>query len=139
MLPSEQTVGKGQPGCLSQVSLKYSGIKNFVVQLIIQQSQSFENLEVAAWYSLLAPTYCPAQAQKAYVAKLNMTLVQVLKQEWPSQWPSFIPDLVGSSKTSESLCMNNMDILRLLSEEVFDFSKGVLTQVKAQHLKDTFA
>ena len=41
---------------------------------------------------------------------------QIVKQEWPQNWPSFIPDLVNSSKESESLCENNMAILRLLSE-----------------------
>lgn len=30
-----------------------------------------------------------------------------------------------------------MTILKLLSEEVFDFSAGNMTQMKAKHLKDT--
>lgn len=50
-------------------------------------------------------------------------------QEWPHRWPSFIPDLVSASKTSETLCENSMRILRLLSEEVFDFARLDLTQV----------
>jgi hypothetical protein len=60
-----------------------------------------------------------------------------LKREWPKNWESFIPDIVGASKTNESLCQNNMAILKLLSEEVFDFSSGQMTQTKAKHLKDT--
>lgn len=52
-------------------------------------------------------------------------------------WPHFIHDIVGASKTNESLCQNNMVILRLLSEEVFDFSLGQMTQTKAKHLKDS--
>uniref|UniRef100_A0A3P9JFU9 Exportin-1 n=1 Tax=Oryzias latipes TaxID=8090 RepID=A0A3P9JFU9_ORYLA len=59
-----------------------------------------------------------------------MILVQILKQEWPKHWPTFISDIVGASRTSESLCQNNMIILKLLSEEVFDFSSGQMTQVK---------
>ena len=35
----------------------------------------------------------------------------------------------GASKTNEGLCENSMAILRLLSEEVFDFSKDSMTQV----------
>ena len=54
---------------------------------------------------------------------------QVLKQDWPQKWPSFIPDIVAASQTSEPLCENSMVILKLLSEEVFDFSRGELTQV----------
>uniref|UniRef100_A0A8C0YJD5 Exportin-1 n=1 Tax=Cyprinus carpio carpio TaxID=630221 RepID=A0A8C0YJD5_CYPCA len=64
-------------------------------------------------------------------------LETILKQEWPKHWPTFISDIVGASRTSESLCQNNMIILKLLSEEVFDFSSGQMTQVKAKHLKDS--
>jgi len=39
---------------------------------------------------------------------------KVLKQEWPHKWPTFISELVGASKTSETLCENNMVILKLL-------------------------
>jgi len=60
---------------------------------------------------------------------LALHVLQVLKQDWPQKWPSFVPDLVGASKTSETLCENSMVILKLLSEEVFDFSRGELTQV----------
>ena len=61
--------------------------------------------------------------------------LQILKREWPKNWESFIPDIIGASKTNESLCQNNMIILKLLSEEVFDFSSGQMTQTKAKHLK----
>jgi exportin-1 len=62
-------------------------------------------------------------------------MTQVLKKDWPARWPTFIPELVGASKTSENLCENSMHILRLLSEEVFDFSRGELTQAKTRILK----
>ena len=57
--------------------------------------------------------------------------MQILKQDWPHRWQSFIPDIIGASRTSETLCENSMIILKLLSEEVFDFSRGELTQVSA--------
>ncbi|XP_062503656.1 exportin-1-like isoform X2 [Corticium candelabrum] len=97
------------------------GIKKFIVGLVIKMSSSPENL----------------QQQRVYVGKLNMILVQILKHEWPRNWPTFISDIVGSSKTSESLCQNNMAILKLLSEEVFDFSTGQMTALKARHLRDS--
>ena len=43
-----------------------------------------------------------------------LAVMQILKFEWPSNWPSFIGDIVGASKTNESLCQNNMIILKLL-------------------------
>jgi len=50
-------------------------------------------------------------------SSLNKVLVEILKQDWPHDWPTFITDIVASSKQAESLCENNMKILRLLSEE----------------------
>uniref|UniRef100_H3BFQ8 Exportin-1 n=1 Tax=Latimeria chalumnae TaxID=7897 RepID=H3BFQ8_LATCH len=97
------------------------GIKKYVVGLIIKTSSDAGSVE----------------KEKVYIGKLNMILVQILKQEWPKHWPTFISDIVGASRTSESLCQNNMVILKLLSEEVFDFSSGQITQVKAKHLKDS--
>ncbi|ODN05594.1 Exportin-1 [Orchesella cincta] len=97
------------------------GIKKYIVGLIIKTSSDASSLEL----------------ERVYLNKLNMILVQILKREWPKNWESFIPDIVGASKTNESLCQNNMAILKLLSEEVFDFSSGQMTQTKAKHLKDT--
>lgn len=97
------------------------GIKKYIVGLIIKTSSDPETLD----------------REKVYLNKLNMILVQILKREWPKNWPTFISDIVGASKTNESLCQNNMNILKLLSEEVFDFSSGQMTQAKAKHLKDT--
>lgn len=56
----------------------------------------------------------------------------VCLQDWPHKWQSFIPDLVAASKTNETLCENSMHILKLLSEEIFDFSQVDLTQVCVQ-------
>ncbi|XP_078491532.1 exportin-1 [Ciona intestinalis] len=97
------------------------GIKKYIVALIIKTSSD------AAL----------SEKEKTYLGKLNMILVQILKQDWPKNWPTFISDIVGASRTNESLCQNNMVILKLLSEEVFDFSQDQMTQVKAKHLKDS--
>ena len=96
------------------------GIKNYVVGKVISMSS-----DEAAMTS-----------EKVFISKLNLTLVQILKQEWPHNWPSFVPDLVGSSKTSEVLCENNMQILKLLSEEVFDFSRDQMVTEKVKKMKE---
>ena len=75
--------------------------------------------------------------EKVFIGKLNLTLVEILKQEWPHNWPAFISDLVGSSKTSEILCENNMQILKLLSEEVFDFSRDQMVTEKVKRMKES--
>lgn len=102
-------------------AVQTEGIKTFIIDLIIKTSSDPATVE----------------REKFYLTKLNMVLVQILKREWPKRWPTFIGDIVGASKTNESLCQNNMNILKLLSEEVFDFSSGQLTQAKTKYLKDT--
>ncbi|XP_020574072.1 protein EXPORTIN 1A-like [Phalaenopsis equestris] len=97
------------------------GIKNYISDLIVQLSSN----EVSY------------RREKLYVNKLNIILVQVLKHEWPARWQSFIPDLVTAAKSSETICENCMAILKLLSEEVFDFSRGEMTQQKIKDLKQS--
>ncbi|XP_063683019.1 exportin-1-like [Bolinopsis microptera] len=97
------------------------GVKTFIVGLIIKLSSDATSSE----------------KEKVFLNKLNIVLIEIVKQEWPRNWPTFISDIVGSSKTNENLCRNNMIILKLLSEEVFDFSQGIMTQAKVKHLKDT--
>mmetsp|Transcript_36522 Transcript_36522/g.81303 ORF Transcript_36522/g.81303 Transcript_36522/m.81303 type:complete len:1073 (+) Transcript_36522:318-3536(+) len=95
------------------------GIKNFLSNLIIRFT-----MDEALF-----------RKETTFVNKLNIILVQVLKHDWPHKWQSFIPDIVSASKTSETLCENTMKILRLLSEEVFDFARVDLTQAKTKELK----
>ncbi|RLN65002.1 hypothetical protein BBJ28_00010896 [Nothophytophthora sp. Chile5] len=101
---------------------------------ILEQSSSvqtkFFGLQMSSNESTL-------HGQRMFVNKMDLVLVQVLKHEWPQNWPSFITDIVNSSKTSEILCENNMTILKLLSEEVFDFSKDQLTEQKTKTLKES--
>ena len=98
------------------------GIRNFIVEMIVQMSADEDAL----------------RRERTLLGKLNMTLIQILKQEWPHNWPNFIPEIVASSRGSLSICENNMAILRLLSEEVFDFSAEQMTQAKARNLKNQF-
>jgi len=97
------------------------GIKNYVVSKVIKMSSDEAIMK----------------QERVFIGKLNLTLVEILKQEWPQNWPSFISDLVGSSKTSEILCENNMQILKLLSEEVFDFSRDQMVTEKVKRMKQS--
>ncbi|KAI3807930.1 hypothetical protein L1987_23868 [Smallanthus sonchifolius] len=97
------------------------GMKNYVSDIIVKLSSNEGSF----------------RQERLYVNKLNITLVQILKHEWPARWRSFIPDLVTAAKTSETVCENCMVILKLLSEEVFDFSRGEMTQQKIKELKQS--
>ena len=75
--------------------------------------------------------------QRTFVNKLNLVLVSILKQDWPHNWPTFINEIVSSSRANLAICENNMAILRLLSEEVFDYSADQMTSTKTKNLKST--
>lgn len=95
------------------------GIRNFIVNMIIS----------------LCDNETIFETERALINKIDLTLVQILKQEWPHNWPQFVPEIVLSSRSSFNVCENNMIILKLLSEEVFDFSQDQLTQAKAKSLR----
>ncbi|KAG7004814.1 exportin [Physcia stellaris] len=99
--------------------IQSSGIRNFVVNFIIQSSSSEESLK----------------SQRTFLNKLNLVLVSILKQEWPHNWPTFTNEIISSCHTNLSICENNMAILRLLSEEVFDYSADQMTSTKTKNLK----
>ncbi|ORY74870.1 Crm1-K1 [Protomyces lactucae-debilis] len=99
------------------------GIRNYIVSVMIKTS-SDEAL---------------MNKEKTYLNKLNLTLVAILKQDWPKNWPTFIPEIVQASKTNLSLCENNMVVLKLLSEEIFDYSAEQMTQQKTKNLKNQMA
>ena len=96
------------------------GIRNYICGVIIKLSSEDTTLH----------------REKVFINKLNLTLVQILKLDWPHNWPSVIPEIVSSSKTNLALCENNMVILKLLSEEIFDYSAEKMTQAKAKNLKN---
>ncbi|KAI8088858.1 armadillo-type protein [Halteromyces radiatus] len=94
-------------------------IRNYIVQLVITISCT-PNLNAL---------------ERILMAKLNTVLVQIIKKDWPQNWPDLISELVASSQTNLSLCENNMRILKLLSEEIFDYSKDQLTMARSHKLQ----
>jgi exportin-1 len=100
-----------------------SGIRNFIVNIIIEIASSEDSL----------------REQKTLLNKLNLVLVSILKQEWPHNWPNFINEIVSASHASLTICENNMIILRLLSEEVFDYSQDQMTSTKQKELKKSMS
>lgn len=73
---------------------------------------------------------------KHLLTKLNETLVSIVKHEWTTTWKDFIPEICQASKTHQGLCENTMNILKLLSEEIFDFSKNEINSKQANMLKE---
>lgn len=69
------------------------------------------------------------------LSKCNSILVQIVKYEWNTTWKSFINDICSSSINNPNICENNFYILKMLSEEIFDYSKNQMTQQQITELK----
>ena len=53
-------------------------------------------------------------------------------------WPTAIKDLAESCKQNQALCENNLEIMLMLSEEIFDNSKSTMTKNQSEQLKDKY-
>ena len=51
------------------------------------------------------------QQERVFLQKMNLTLVYVLKQEWPHNWPEFIAEIVQASTTNEVSFRNALRII----------------------------
>ena len=69
------------------------------------------------------------------LSKANSVLVQIVKYEWNTTWTSFINDICSASLKDMNICENNFSILKMLSEEIFDYSKNQMTQKQIAELK----
>ncbi|KAJ5073961.1 intein-containing exportin-1 precursor [Anaeramoeba ignava] len=98
------------------------GIKDYILRAIMNLSEDSERF----------------RANKIVVSKLNQNLVEIVKQDWPKNWSTFVQDMIKAGQISLSTCENVMSIFKFLSQEVFDFNKDQLTTSKTTELKNTF-
>ena len=78
------------------------------------------------------------KSKKSLLSKANSILVEIIKKEWSSSWKTAVKDIVQSSYQSQDICENNLQILKELSQEIFDFSKTSITTNEANQLKENF-
>ncbi|KAL8436365.1 hypothetical protein ACSSS7_001765 [Eimeria intestinalis] len=97
-----------------------NGIKAFVTSLVIQLASD--------------PQQC--HTEKHFINKVNENLIEIVKREWPERWPSFITEVCQSCRSSQSICENNMRLLNMLSEEVFDFGRNEMVSKRVDKLMD---
>ncbi|ORY99090.1 armadillo-type protein [Syncephalastrum racemosum] len=60
------------------------------------------------------------RSEKTILNKLNLVLVQIVKKDWPHDWASFLPDIIGASHGNLIFCENTMVLLRMLSEDILE-------------------
>ncbi|KAF7458676.1 putative exportin 1 [Cryptosporidium felis] len=95
-----------------------TGIKQYITELCIELCQDEKILN----------------ENKHFLNKTNETLIMIVKQEWPDNWENFITEICNASRTNQYICENTMKLLRLLSEEVFDFGEDQMVSKKVERL-----
>lgn len=88
-----------------------TNIRNTIITEISKECTSFEQI----------------RNSRVLLTKLNTTLVSIAKREWPMRWPDFIKDVCMSAKPDHPMVENNLNLLRIVGEEVFEFGSKTLT------------
>lgn len=86
-----------------------TNFRNFVAKLITQWAENSNDKNV-----------------RRILLKANSILVEIVKREWNTTWTTAVSDIIRSSTNSQSICENNLQILKELSSEVFQFAKNSL-------------
>ena len=73
-----------------------------------------------------------------FISKLNSILIAIVKQDWITSWQTFVEELCSSASVNETVCENNLRLLQMLSEEVFDFGKDTMTRKKRNLLREQY-
>lgn len=63
------------------------------------------------------------------------TLIQIIKQEWDTTWPDAVKDLAAACGQNQTVCENNLEIMLMLSEEIFEDTKQNMTKAQLERLK----
>lgn len=70
----------------------------------------------------------------ALLTMVNMILVEIIKLEWPQQWPNILDDLIISCETDMLMCQNNLVIIQMFSQDVMEFNESTLTSSRWSQL-----
>lgn len=81
-----------------------------------------------------------SEESRILVTHLNQALIEIIKREWPEKWPQLISDLIAASQSDLYVCGNTFVLLTSLVDEIFNFSKSLLSSrsraLKAQMLNE---
>ena len=83
-----------------------------------------------------------SQEEKPLLRKLDKVFVNAVKNEWlngTEMWKGVIPQLASLSGSDQNLWENTMNILNMLSEDIFDFGTSTMTAKKIALLKNTLS
>lgn len=78
------------------------------------------------------------QSTKSLLTKMNTTLIEIVKHEWPHNWGDFLPSLINYARVSEEVCINVVSLLGIFSDEIFGQTQ-TLTKERMDLLRQNLA
>ncbi|OHS96499.1 hypothetical protein TRFO_09875 [Tritrichomonas foetus] len=100
-------------------------LRNFIAQFI--------NNVAAAPENSISP-----QNREHLLRYSNNVLINILKYDWPTKWPRFIPDILDATSSSPAMCANCFVILQNLAQEFTEFPEDSLSTSKTAEMSATF-
>lgn len=100
-----------------------TNVRNTIITEISKECTSFQQV----------------RQSKVLLTKLNSTLVSIAKRLWPVRWPDFIKDICISAKLTDPMIENNLNLLRIVGEEIFEFGSKTLTSRWVERKKKALA
>lgn len=88
-----------------------TNVRNTIITEISKECTSFQQV----------------RQSRVLLTKLNSTLVSIAKRMWPVRWPDFIKDVCTSANLMDPMIENNLNLLRIIGEEIFEFGSKTLT------------
>lgn len=96
--------------------------KDSIIQFILPQSIQLANLNT----------------NQKCVNMADGVIVEILKYEWPNNYPNFINDLLQSMKMSKYAFKNGMIILQELAKDIADYNNCGITSERSIEMTDAF-
>ena len=99
--------------------------------LDLEQRENFKN-----FYFELITHLCQTNSPQYLLQTADSVIIEILKYEWPDQWPNFLNNIFTLAKTSPSHCINSLRIIRLFSDDIFNTqSTGEITSERLNELQ----
>lgn len=104
--------------------------------IIPEQAQS--GIRQMALNSVLSLSGCEnkTENQQIQLERYDRIIVNLYTKEYPNQWQSLIDDIINSATSSEIVSENHMHIIKLIIEDVYEFSESQIQSDRVSVLKN---
>lgn len=96
--------------------------KDSIIQFILPQSISLAN----------------SNAEQSCINMADEVIVEILKFEWPNNYPNFIDELLQSMSESKNSFRNGVIILKELASDIYDYNDCGITSERSIEMTDAF-